>query len=345
MKYGLYYYKNTIVLGDDFWAYAQSRFYPHIDYLIDNTSIYKFKSDSNEDVATIISAFVEPYNHEWTFLPPANIKPLFIGSYFRSTMWEFINDNKIVQDYLKYNQPIGVRSKSNLEKLRGLGIDSYFSGCITLTIPPFEKEDGNYICCVDVPDHVVDYIQSKIGNAYEIKKLSHEIWNWPQDNQEEFRNKTIEQRFQLVEEYLHIYANAHCVITTKLHCALPCLTQNTPVLFVYPENGLGIVDINERVKDFFDLLYVNTFEEFEKNAVDYDFINPPENKENWKIYKDEVEQVITQFINKCENNEMTDNNKISEKDRLEALVDILENKVIQLKKVVDIKNDIIRRNN
>ena len=69
MKYGLYYYKQTHNLGDDMWAYAQSLFYPRIDYLIENTNIYNFRSEHNETVATMIAAFVEPYNHEYAFMP------------------------------------------------------------------------------------------------------------------------------------------------------------------------------------------------------------------------------------------------------------------------------------
>lgn len=342
MKYGLYYYKNTKVLGDDFWAYAQSLFYPHIDYLIDNTTIYKFKSKNDEMVATIMSAFIEPMNHEWGFLPPSNILPLFVGSYFRSTMWEYL-ENSIVQEYLRANAPIGVRSRGNVERLKECNIKAFFSGCITLTLPQMEKTSGNYICCVDVPDYVIDYVKKTVGDRFEIKVLTHKIWQWNEEEQREHENASIDDRFKKVVRFLQIYANAHCVITSRLHCALPCLTQHTPVLLTVPKDGEGIVDMNDRMGDFFELFHMQYYEDFLSDSITYDFISPPANSDNWKKYRDDVDNYVRDFIERCEHGNAQINPVYTETERLEQLTDILETKVIQLKKVVDDKNRYIRK--
>ena len=250
MKYGLWYYKNTHNIGDDVWAYAQSLFYPHIDYLIDNTEVYKFKSENNENVASIVSAFVEPYNNEYSFMPPANIIPFYICSYFRPTMWELFQ-NDVIKAYLKAFEPIGCRTREQAEILRRIGIEAYFSGCITLTLPCLSKQKGDYICCVDVPDNVVEFVKQRAGGKFKIKVMSHEIrdvtWH---------SSLSIEERFEIVKNYIEVYAGANCVITSRLHAALPCLAQKTPVLFATTqEDKIGVNDIQNRIIDFMPLLY------------------------------------------------------------------------------------------
>jgi hypothetical protein len=39
-------------------------------------------------------------------------------------------------------------------------------------------------------------------------------------------------------DLLERYASAHLVITSRLHCALPCLAFGTPVLFIPPRHDL-----------------------------------------------------------------------------------------------------------
>lgn len=43
---------------------------------------------------------------------------------------------------------------------------------------------------------------------------------------------TQEDKFKRAEELLNKYAKAKCVITSRIHCALPCLSLGTPVIYV-----------------------------------------------------------------------------------------------------------------
>lgn len=45
MKYGLLYYKDTDNIGDDVQSYAQERFLPHVDYLVDRENLEMFVPD------------------------------------------------------------------------------------------------------------------------------------------------------------------------------------------------------------------------------------------------------------------------------------------------------------
>lgn len=48
---------------------------------------------------------------------------------------------------------------------------------------------------------------------------------------------TDELRFKRADELLHLYAGAKYVITSRIHCAFPCLGLNTPVAFI--KNNAG----------------------------------------------------------------------------------------------------------
>ena len=71
---------------------------------------------------------------------------------------------------------------------------------------------------------------------------------------------THQQRFIQARGLLETYANAGLVITSRLHCALPCIAMGTPVVFVgaYDNSrfqGLGnlvnhiFIDERGRIKD------------------------------------------------------------------------------------------------
>lgn len=340
MKYGVYYFKNTHNIGDDIWAYAQSLFYPHIDYLIDNTSVYKFRSENDEDVATIIGAFVEPRNYEWCFFPPSNIIPFFVGAYFRSTMWEFLQNEQMIR-YMKEFAPIGTRT-TTITKFLDLGIDAYYSGCITLTLPEMEKKDGGgFICLVDVPEYVEDYVKKKVGSNVEIKIITHDLPNLGKEIFLKHRELSIEERFEKVRELIQVYADARCVVTSKLHCALPCLTQHTPVLLTLPKDGCGIVDMYERMHCFFELFHMCWYEDFRNGSVEYDFKNPPDNPNTYLHYRESLIERISKFISDCEKGSVGRKEVFNEEERLRTLTEILEDKVLQLKGVVDFKNRVI----
>jgi hypothetical protein len=41
-----------------------------------------------------------------------------------------------------------------------------------------------------------------------------------------------EEKFAMAEDLLNQYAKAKLVITSRIHCALPCLAMGTPVIFI-----------------------------------------------------------------------------------------------------------------
>ncbi|MGN0429778.1 MAG: polysaccharide pyruvyl transferase family protein [Acetatifactor sp.] len=331
MKYGLYYFKNTHNLGDDIWAYAQSKFYPHIDYLIDNTNAYSFRSTDGEKVAAILGAFIQPYNYEYSFLLSKNIFPLFVGSYFRPTMLELL-EKKTMQKYLAGYAPIGCRTRALADFFLSKGIDAYFSGCITLTLPDLCCNKEEYICVVDVPDEVEKKVKEMVGSKYRIVVTSHDI-----DDVEKHARMSMDERFDIVERQIYLYSKAHCVITSRLHAALPCLTQHTPVLLVVTrQDRVGVNDIQARIQDFFPMLHHCWIDDFLSGDYDFDFVTPPENNSEYKFYRKKIEETCFGFVNQCEAGKL-DCTEICSTDK----INILEEKVVQLKTIIDNKKCII----
>ena len=151
----------------------------------------------------------------------------------------------------------------------------------------------------------------------------------------------MEERFKKGRELIQLYADSRCVVTSKLHCALPCLTQHTPVLLALPRDGCGIVDMYERMECFFELFNMCWYEDFREGSVEYDFRNPPDNPNTYLKYRESLIGHIGGFISDCEKGNVTRREVFDEEERLKILTDILEDKVFQLKGVVDCKNRVI----
>ena len=49
--------------------------------------------------------------------------------------------------------------------------------------------------------------------------------------------QTEEEKFEFAEKILREYTKAQYVVTSRIHCALPCLAMGVPVLFVYPKDA------------------------------------------------------------------------------------------------------------
>lgn len=166
MKYGLLYYKDTDNIGDDVQTYAQERFLPHVDYLVDRENLELFTPNQKEKVKVIMNAW---YIHDvLNFDISPYIEPLYISMFLKMIPYkggitigtDYLNNN--VLESLKKYGPVGTRDVHTKKVLDSLNIPNYFSGCMTLTInklPNVKKED--YIVVVGLKDHEIEYIKKK----------------------------------------------------------------------------------------------------------------------------------------------------------------------------------------
>jgi hypothetical protein len=89
------------------------------------------------------------------------------------------------------------------------------------------------------------------------------------------------------------YARAGLVITSRIHCALPCLGLGTPVVYVY--DGLQPEVSSCRMKGLLDLFNVVTWtgKRLRNDIAGYQDrlisnTNAPANKSDWKPYAERL---------------------------------------------------------
>ncbi len=306
MQYGLLFNKNAANLGDDIQSYAISQFMPRIDLLVNREKMDTFKfGDGTEPVSLVFAAWFMWHKYRW---PPARqIIPLLVGfhNFDRADIIDDIgtytlpiySDSQfsgIGGQWMKDYGPVGCRDYYTQKVLMDMGIENYFSGCITLTLPhqPETPDKGTYVVLVDLAPEVEKKVRSLIGNCYEIRKLSQTV--------PELKTMTWDERKATVEKYLTIYQNAKYVVTRRLHVALPCLAMETPVMVI---QGVKMNDAN-RFDPYRNWLHYYRNNDFiERDYKGFDFINGTPNKNDYKRTREELIKRVKDFYAYCQENE------------------------------------------
>lgn len=253
MKYGLLTYvenKRFFNVGDNIQSLAAKQFLPRVDAFLNREKLGEYKGDT---IKLIMNGWFTHNIHNW--VPSENIDPVFVSFHMNNTAAPAMLSEKGIA-YLKKHQPIGCRDQFTADTLKAKGIDAYFTGCLTLTLDSYkvaDEERGEDIYIVDPlysyprpekifysPKHTIKNVLN--GTAFQLGKKNKHLKNFINEdvlNSAEFINQeppsnqfTDEQKFEMAEALLHKYAKAKLVITSRIHCALPCLALGTPVIFV-----------------------------------------------------------------------------------------------------------------
>ncbi len=253
MKYGLLTYdenKRFFNVGDNIQSLAAKQFLPQVDLFINRERLADYDGDP---VKLIMNGWFTHNIYNW--VPSEKIDPIFVSFHMNNTAAPAMLSEKGIA-YLKKHQPIGCRDQFTADTLKAKGIDAYFTGCLTLTLDSYKVDDserGEDIYIVDPlynyprPEKV--FYNTKItlknilnGTAFQLKKKNKHLKKCIGEdvlktaefiNQEPPSNRyTDEEKFEMAEKLLHKYAKAKLVITSRIHCALPCLALGTPVIFV-----------------------------------------------------------------------------------------------------------------
>ena len=166
------------------------------------------------------------FMHKTKHFPPSKyIKPIFIGVH----MDKFCEENVIKKhaNYFKKYMPIGCRDLATMQAFHRHGIDAYFSGCLTLTFDKAQTTTKN-IFLVDIDGSIpyIPYVNVDLGRFANEQHLTHEIY----DKSIQY---TPENRLRCANVLLDQYRAARLIITSRLHCALPCRAFNTDVVFYH----------------------------------------------------------------------------------------------------------------
>lgn len=197
------------------------------------------------------------------FLPGQKILPVWIGTHFRRKTQKTLSWLKRFHPDAFDGWEIGCRDLSTLEFCRSIGIDAYFSRCLTLTLPRREKEplDGK-IFSVNCPEEMESLFPE------EVKKTFVRINQRERYAGEE--KKSPEVLLSEAEDLLNLYRReARLVITTALHCAQPCIAMGIPVVFINPN-----YDESERFSSFRGLLKIHTMDDLRDSRIDFNCAAP-----------------------------------------------------------------------
>lgn len=284
MKYGCLYWKNTGNIGDDIQTYAQKQFLPRIDYLVDREHLNLFRSREHEKVACIMNGwYLHAEGMAWP--PSADLVPLPVSMHFTPTL-SFLHEDKqdngenVQIEYLKQYAPIGCRDTKTLELMKQNGVPAYFTGCMTLTIEPFEGvTTSGEVILVDAPEKIQEYVKSKVLSAH---VDTHENLSLYYDS--------FESRMQQAEERLKRYQAAKLVITTRLHCCMPCLALGTPVLLLYEGRE------SERYEGLRQYARVATQEEILTGKWDGFLADPQPNPPEFRETASRLKEIVRKFV-------------------------------------------------
>jgi hypothetical protein len=331
MKFGLLTYdigpSGKFNVGDYIQSLAAKQYLPKVDRLIKRE--YLNSLDLKEKTSVIMNGWYTQHPENW---PPENLlNPLFISFHLNSEYAEKILNKPENIQYLKKYAPIGCRDVGTLNYMKKYNIDAYYSSCLTTTLDIKYKsnERNDDVLMVDVlykddlkqkykdyPRSIVSDIRS--GKILKMRKrekiiksiipkeilqkaqyLTHSYWG---------KDYSEKERFELAEELLRKYAKAKLVITSRIHCALPCLALGTPVVFVV---GGGLFEKSElsRLKGIIEHLNIITTEKIDldsnisKNIKFLDVKNLDwENISNPKSYLKYTDQLKKTCYNFIENN-------------------------------------------
>lgn len=315
MKYGLIVFKESQNIGDDIQSYAAIQYLPQIDYYIEREEMDSFVSKNGEPVKTIMNGWFLHSDIAWP--PSPYINPLIIGAHFTNRL----NDEKplyldeVGLNYLKDHHPIGLRDNLLKKHFDQNKISTYFSGCLTMCIKKFsnvQKEDK--IILVDVGEEIEEFVLNNTDKKVEFvtHKLNNRINN----------RLSYEERMKNVEDLLIKYQGASLVISTRLHCVLPCLALGVPVILIYDESN---IDVKNRLGDYLPYLNHSSAEDFiKKNGKKY-LVKSPTNSFEYKKLVEIMERECKNFISNNSvkeiiiDNEIFYNNFVNSRNRIKRI--------------------------
>lgn len=269
MQYGLLVYphnsQNIFNIGDYIQSIAARQFLPEINVFVNREQL---TDPIDRDIKIILNGWFMHNPNNWP--PNDRINPLFVAFHMNKLAEkEMLSKSGI--EYLKKNEPIGCRDYYTVDLLKSKGINAYFSGCLTLTLGlsyhhvNIEKAPI-YITDLNPQSHIdfafkfkslitlilkhkfIKKIQQRMLDCGFKKRLTNVIAIYEtyrnviddevfvkaiyREHEIEDKFSSDEDKFKYAESLLMDYSKARYVVTSRIHCALPCLGIGTPVVFV-----------------------------------------------------------------------------------------------------------------
>lgn len=222
-------YGNSANIGDNFQSYTTKKILEKLGYNVDYIDRDK-KDTSNDKKLFFINGYYSPKTiRGLNFDFSENTNVIFYNMHLAGDNQrdqflrnKFLKNPKIQKVFKKF-EPIGCRDEWTTQFLKKNGFDAKNNGCITLLLDKRTKEqEKNAKKCilVDVDEFVP--IPRKYKNNYEYKSQMIE------DGEKLTNNEKIKLTHEMLEYYKN---NAKLIITSRFHCAMPCIAMGIPVVF------------------------------------------------------------------------------------------------------------------
>lgn len=328
--------EKSINIGDYIQALASSQFLDNIDLFIERERLRDYKG---EEVAMIMNGWYMHHPEQWP--PSSSIHPLFVAFHLNNLADKELLSKNSLEYLKKYEpigcrdiltvkklEKYGVKAyfSSCMTLTLGYKYKSeekdgkvYFTDHVVTFYNRFDKLKYLFLSLLQLKK--IKYIYKKQYNNdrfkfyywcktskfyYSYRKLfdSEILLEAEYISQEgEFYHKysTPELLLNKAEELVKKYAKASCVVTSRIHCALPCLGLGTPVLYI--NNDLqdeisscrldGLIQLFNVVHWTGKALYTDI--DFEGETINKK--NFPLNKNDWKQYAKELIDKCNKFIN------------------------------------------------
>jgi len=330
MKYALFEHRQSnlgvVNIGDHIQSCAAEQFLPQVDFYV-----VRDKLNNDYDKAKIImNGWFTDAPENWP--PCPNLIPLFVSFHLQPSSAEIILAKKENIDYLKKHGPIGCRDYKTLHILQKKGIESYFSFCLTTTldekyksnnktdniylVDPLYNYDIGMLRKINFLQLIKNFPFNKLYKLKDYFKPKAKLTDYvPQDiidnsisiNHYVSSNKTNEELYKIAKDTLKKYARAKIIVTSRIHCALPCLALGTPVLFLMEgltNEGLhmsrfrGILDhiniLTNQPKEELNKLFGTSLNIFHPSEIDWN--NPPANPDTFRTMSNKLKERCKAFI-------------------------------------------------
>lgn len=194
--------------------------------------IYEQMGIDLRDVVYIDTNELATYRGEYVILPvtmplvdyreggiAGRFSPWIIPVFLGLTMVKETLEEAEVAYYKKY-EPIGCRDERTLNTLRRYQIRCYLHGCITVTLPRRpESSEAKDVYIVDVDPKLAEQIPAGLreGAVYR-SHLRHD--------------RLDDAKAETAKQYQEYKDHARLVITSLLHCSVPCMAAGIPVILL-----------------------------------------------------------------------------------------------------------------
>ncbi len=218
----------AVNLGDNIQSVAAEQFLPRLDARFDRDHLNAVLDDR---YLIILNGWFPAPLINWP--PSESVVPVFFGFHLETDpSGPVISDTNLA--YLKRHEPIGCRDRETTRRLAELGVQTFYSKCLSLTFPRREKppEHGK-VFLVDVDPAMVPIPEPLRRDT---ETVSH-LLSFPYPDE-----LKVEVSRYLLDRYRN---DARLVITSRIHCAMPCIAMGIPVVFFGKPNDSRISPLED----------------------------------------------------------------------------------------------------